>query len=98
MKDWIIRAGKTFWQAGGAVLLAAIPSIFGLIPEGWQAVWGALYPAIVATIAAGLSAVWNALIAPELESLSNIEPPEEPPEEEPEEEQEEQEEQEDDVK
>lgn len=50
--------------------------------------WGALYPAIVATIAAGLSAVWNALIAPELESLSNTEPPEEPPEEELEEEQE----------
>lgn len=66
LKDWQIRAIKTFVQAFGGVL---IPEIGLLISNGLPAdITSAnkvLFPVICAAIAAGISAAWN-IIAEQL--------------------------------
>lgn len=64
LKDVLIRAGKTFWQAALASLAVAIPEIIDLIPNGWEALIPVLVSAGVGALAAGLSAVYNGVIAP----------------------------------
>ena len=71
VKDVLIRAGKTFWQASLASLVVTIPEIIDLIPNGWDAVIPVLVSAGVGALAAGLSAVWNGVIAPALNKLKN---------------------------
>lgn len=69
IRDIIIRAVKTFWQAALASLMVAIPNIIDLIPVGWVAMKPVLVSAGVGALAAGLSAVYNGVIAPWVEKL-----------------------------
>ena len=63
MKDWQIRAIKTFVQAFFGVL---VPEVVVVLqrgwPESWDAVWGYLAPVIAAALAAAISAVWNIML------------------------------------
>ena len=63
MKDWMIRAIKTFVQAFFGVL---IPEIVAVLqhgwPESWASVWAYLAPVIAAALAAAISAVWNIIL------------------------------------
>lgn len=62
MKDWMIRAIKTFIQAFFGVL---IPEIVTLLNGGftdWSTAWKILSPFVAAALAAGISAVWNILL------------------------------------
>lgn len=60
MKDWIIRAIKTFVQSFLGVL---IPAVVALLSNGWpesvHAAWVVLAPTTAAALAAAISAVWN---------------------------------------
>lgn len=60
MKDWMIRALKTFVQAFFGVL---VPEAVAVLqhgwPESWNALWGYLAPIVAAALAAAISAVWN---------------------------------------
>lgn len=60
MKDWLIRAGKTFVQAFFGVLIpeAAVLLQRGF-PENWSGAWLLLGPVVSAALAAAISAVWN---------------------------------------
>ena len=63
MKDWMIRALKTFVQAFFGVL---VPEVVVILqhgwPESWAAVWTYLAPVVAAALAAAISAVWNILL------------------------------------
>lgn len=63
MKDWMIRAGKTFVQAFFGVL---IPEAALLLKEGFpesgEALLPALLPVAAASLAAAISAVWNLIL------------------------------------
>lgn len=60
MKDWAIRALKTFVQAFLGVLIPEVITMFsGGFPESINAAWLFLSPFVSAGIAAGISAVWN---------------------------------------
>jgi hypothetical protein len=59
MKDWMIRAIKTFVQAFLGVL---VPEIVSLLNGGFvdlSTAWKVLAPFVAAALAAGISAVWN---------------------------------------
>ena len=60
MKDWMIRALKTFAQAFFGVL---IPELVLMLqhgwPEDWSTAWSILAPVVSAALAAAISAVWN---------------------------------------
>lgn len=60
MKDWMIRAIKTFVQAFLGVI---IPELVAVLqhgwPESWSSLWAYLAPVIAAALAGGISAVWN---------------------------------------
>lgn len=60
MKDWMIRAIKTFVQAFFGVL---IPELVAVLqhgwPESWASAWAYLAPVVAAALAAAISAVWN---------------------------------------
>ena len=66
MKDWMLRAGKTFVQAFLGVL---IPEVVLLLESGTplsgNAVRAALMPVISAALAAAISAVWNLMLEAE---------------------------------
>ena len=64
MKDVLIRAFKTFWQAMLATLVVAIPEIVELVPQGWGVLKPVLISAGVGAIAAGFSAAYNGVILP----------------------------------
>lgn len=64
MKDWVIRALKTFWQAALAVLVAEIPQIVELIPQGWEAMKPVAFSIFVGSLAAGICAIYNKFINP----------------------------------
>ncbi len=63
MKDWQIRAIKTFIQAFFGVL---VPEVVTVLqhgwPESWVAVWAYLAPVVAAALAAAISAVWNIIL------------------------------------
>ena len=60
MRDWMIRAGKTFVQAFFGVLIPAVCTLLsGGWPESWGAMWVVLSPAVSAALSAAISAVWN---------------------------------------
>ena len=68
MKDWAIRAIKTFIQAFFGVL---VPAIYTMLSNGWpesvSAAWVILAPTVAAALAAAICAVWNIV----LEALDN---------------------------
>lgn len=71
MKDWMVRAIKTFVQAFFGVL---IPAVCAMLqdgwPESWHKVWVILGPVVAAALAAAIAAVWNII----LERLREEEP------------------------
>lgn len=71
MKDVLIRAGKTFWQATLATIVVAMPEIIDLIPAGWEALQPVLISAGVGAVAAGLSAAYNGVLAPILDKMKH---------------------------
>ena len=63
MKDWLVRALKTFVQATVAYLVANITMITTHVVEWDFADWkGWLLPIIVGAGSAGISAVWNIIL------------------------------------
>lgn len=65
MKDWVVRALKTFVQAFFGVL---IPEVVRLLSNGFPAsintAWLILSPIVAAALAAAISAVWNITMPP----------------------------------
>ena len=63
MKDWAIRAIKTFVQAFFGVL---VPAVCAMLqngwPESWSKVWVILAPTVSAALAAAICAVWNIIL------------------------------------
>lgn len=68
MKDWVVRALKTFVQAFFGVL---IPEVVRLLSNGFPAsintAWLILSPIVAAALAAAISAVWNITMPPATE-------------------------------
>lgn len=63
MKDWVIRALKTFVQATVAYFVANIALISQHVVEWDFANWkGWLMPILVGALSAGISAVWNIIL------------------------------------
>ena len=60
MKDWAVRAIKTFVQAFFGVLISAVCTILNDgWPESWDKIWVVLAPTVAAALAAAICAVWN---------------------------------------
>ncbi len=63
MKDWMIRALKTFVQAFFGVL---VPELAVILQSGWPESWGSLWkllaPVLAAALSAAIAAVWNILL------------------------------------
>ena len=71
MKDWMIRAIKTFVQAFFGVLIPEICVILsGGFPESWSKLWAIIAPTVSAALAAAICAVWNII----LEAMKEEEP------------------------
>ena len=63
MKDWMIRALKTFVQAFFGVLIPEIVVLLnGGFPENWGAAWAYLAPVVSAALAAAIAAVWKIML------------------------------------
>lgn len=63
MKDWLIRALKTFVQATVAYFVANIALISQHVVDWDFSNWkGWLMPILVGAIASGISAVWNLIL------------------------------------
>lgn len=63
MKDWLIRALKTFVQATVAYFVANIALITQHVVEWNFSDWkGWLMPILVGALSAGISAVWNVIL------------------------------------
>lgn len=60
MKDWMIRAIKTFVQTFFGVLIPEIGIMLnGGFPESIEAAWLILSPVVAAALSASICAVWN---------------------------------------
>lgn len=63
MKDWAIRALKTFVQAFFGVL---IPAVCAMLQNGWpesiSKAWVILAPTVAAALSAAICAVWNIVL------------------------------------
>ena len=64
MKDWQIRAVKTFVQSFGGIM---IPAVVGLLSDAtiltnWTVAKATLIAALCSALAAGISAVWNIIL------------------------------------
>lgn len=63
MKDWLIRALKTFVQATVAYFVANIAMISRHVVEWDFSDWkGWLMPILCGALSAGISAVWNVIL------------------------------------
>lgn len=64
MKDWMIRALKTFVQAFFGVLIPEIVVILNNISsfENFDAVWAVFAPFVASALAAAIAAVWNIIL------------------------------------
>ncbi len=65
-KDILIRAGKTFWQAALAYLLADAAVLQQALTD-WSTGRQILLSLAVGAMAAGFSAVYNGVVRPRLE-------------------------------
>lgn len=73
MKDWVIRALKTFVQAFFGVLIPAVCTMLqNGWPESWSKIWVVLAPTVAAALAAAICAVWN-IILEALDTKANSE-------------------------
>ena len=70
MKDILIRALKTFWQAALAYLLADVTVLTSLMVDhsAWRS---ALVTLGIGALAAGLSAAWNGIVNPALQKWAS---------------------------
>ena len=60
MKDWMIRAIKTFVQAFFGVLIPELCVMLnGGFPDDIHSAWLILSPVVAASLSAAISAVWN---------------------------------------
>ncbi len=60
MKDWMIRAIKTFVQTFFGVLIPEVGILLsGGFPESIEAAWLVLSPVVAAALSAAICAVWN---------------------------------------
>lgn len=60
MKDWMVRAIKTFVQAFFGVVIPEVCVILnGGFPESFDTAWVVLSPVVASALAAAISAVWN---------------------------------------
>lgn len=63
MKDWLIRALKTFVQAFFGVLIPELCAILNNgFPENWGVLWATLAPFVAAALSAAICAVWNIIL------------------------------------
>ena len=63
MKDWMIRAIKTFVQAFFGVLIPALCAMLnGGFPASWSKAWVVLAPVVAAALSAAISAAWNIML------------------------------------
>ena len=63
MKDWMVRAIKTFVQAFFGVLVPEVCVILqNGFPENWGSAWAYLAPVVSAALAAAIAAVWNIIL------------------------------------
>ena len=63
MRDWIVRALKTFVQAFGGVLIPEICIVLSNgFPESISAFWIVIAPFVAGALSAGISAVWNIIL------------------------------------
>lgn len=69
-RDVLSRAGRTFWQAMAAYLLADLPALQKIL-GGWTDGKRLLLTLFVGAVAAGLSAVYNGMIVPWLRGCGN---------------------------
>ena len=62
MKDWMVRAIKTFVQAFFGVLIPELCILLnGGFPESIESAWLILSPVVAAALSSAISAVWNIL-------------------------------------
>lgn len=62
MKDWMVRALKTFVQAFFGVLVPELCVMLnGGFPESIGAAWLILSPVVAAALSAAISAIWNVI-------------------------------------
>lgn len=60
MKDWMVRAVKTFVQTFLGVLIPEIGILLnGGFPESIEAAWLVLSPVVAAALSAAICAAWN---------------------------------------
>ena len=75
MKDWAVRAIKTFVQAFFGVLIPAVCTMLNDgWPESWDKIWVVLAPTVAAALAAAICAVWN-IIKEELDKAPIMDDP-----------------------
>ena len=75
MKDWAVRAIKTFVQAFFGVLIPAVCTMLNDgWPESWDKIWVILAPTVAAALAAAICAVWN-IIKEELDKAPIMDDP-----------------------
>ena len=62
MKDWMVRAIKTFVQTFFGVLIPEVGILLnGGFPESIEAAWLVLSPVVAAALSAAICAAWNAV-------------------------------------
>ena len=72
IKDVLIRAAKTFWQAAAAYIVATFGTqLAGVDWLDADALATVLIGITVGALAVGLCAAWNGVIAPVLEKLKD---------------------------
>lgn len=75
MRDWAVRAIKTFVQAFFGVLIPAVCTMLNDgWPESWDKIWVVLAPTVAAALAAAICAVWN-IIREELDKAPIMDDP-----------------------
>lgn len=63
MKDWMVRAVKTFVQSFFGVLIPELCVMLnGGFPESFTSAWLVLSPVVAASLAAAIAAVWNVIL------------------------------------
>lgn len=62
MKDWMIRAIKTFVQTFLGVLIPEICVILNGGFTDWTTAWQILAPVVAAALSAAIAAVWNIIL------------------------------------
>lgn len=78
VKDVLIRALKTFWQAAASYLIAAFGANFaGIDVFDVDALKNVGLGLLIGALAAGLSAAWNSVVQPVLDKAQVNEPPDE---------------------